>query len=366
MTDSNRGETSRREARILDSKESGSELASILCYPATLFGAIALLISLLGCFPIFWGELCSNLRAQLIIVLLACMIPPLFSTPKWRLLYVFLVPCFGINLWLVAGVLMPKENPAQSNALTELKFKVVEMEIDKKSTDLSKVLAVVKAEWPAIVCFTNVTESAIGKLKPALQKSNYKYSAVFPRNDGYGLAVFSLRPLEGSEIREIKRAKIPVLVTRVKFDFGPVRVIALKMPDTESGEGFERRTVALDSLSQLVSGSKTSTVVAGSFNMTPYRASFEQFVNDAGLKDTRRGSGVHPNCYLPRVEGMDFWINRFPMDHIFVSSRLATLSRRVGDSLGSSTRPVIAELYPASIDSTPQSSAPIKTDMISK
>ena len=327
-------------------------------------GILALFLTIIGLFPSWLGEACSNLRSQIIILLLIAMLPPLFATPRWLLLYVLLVPCLVTNIFFVVPVMFPQEKPKDSHSLSELRFKILELVVEDGEKSVEKTLSLVKEEKPEVVCIQRVTKRWLEQCQKPFADLGYKNSALFPRDDQYGMAIFSTRSLGGTAQRGIGNAKIPIVSTSVRFDFGPVRVISVRLPDSFAIGSFEERAVVLDAVAQMVSSSKERTIVVGNFNVTPYSVAFDSFLNKSGLTDSRAGAGVHPNCYLPEVEGFDFYLNRFSMDHIFFNERLATFTRRVASSgIGSTHRPIICELYPSSsVDGSGEATEPTDSE----
>lgn len=79
------------------------------------------------------------------------------------------------------------------------------------------------------------------------------------------------------------------------------------------------------------------TVVVSDFNLTPWSPYFQQFLSDAGLRDSARGRRVAPT-----------WFSRWlpfglPIDQVLVGAGISVIDRHVGADVGSDHLPVIAD-----------------------
>ena len=103
-------------------------------------------------------------------------------------------------------------------------------------------------------------------------------------------------------------------------------------------EYLRARNRQLDDLARFVSSQEShAKIVMMDMNATPWSYVFKDFLENSGLRDSRRGFGVQPTwpTWMPLL-----WI---PIDHVFVSEGIKIVSRKIGPSLGSDHYPVTVD-----------------------
>ncbi|MDD3019997.1 MAG: endonuclease/exonuclease/phosphatase family protein [Alphaproteobacteria bacterium] len=94
-------------------------------------------------------------------------------------------------------------------------------------------------------------------------EANYPYFITHPRNDNFGMAIYSKFPFEGHfELQGFYDLPIGVA------DFGDFSVLAVHSPPPVSGEYSEELSSYISSLLKLARSSKVPVVMAGDFNTT--------------------------------------------------------------------------------------------------
>lgn len=345
-------------------QEQGSDIAFFVCFPAFVFACFACLASIAGLIPLGGAvgqifEVLASLRAQLMIVLLLCMLPAPFS-PPWRKK---LLAVAGGSLLLNALFVLPVYLPASTKAEgknTYLAFKVMQMRLDSKKQDVKRVLDAIANENPEIVCIENVTSEWMVKFNE--QETEHRYRALFPREDEYGICIYSRVPLKGSKRKSLTSNKIPIVLTSIHYDYGWFNLVAVRLPDPVDGSGLDKRNAQAEALANVVKGLPGRKIVIGNFNMTPYSMTFGKMKGIAELQDTRQGLGIQPNWHWPSDADLDVYFLRFPVDHILVNSQVGTSSRRIGQDFGATHRPIVAELFPADADRVDYKEPPLAKD----
>lgn len=345
-------------------QEQGSDAAFFVCFPAFVFACVAALASIAGLIPLGGAigqifEVLASLRAQLIIVLLLCMLPAPFSPPWRKKLLAVAGSAFLLNALFVLPVYLPAGTKAEGKN-TYLAFKVMQMRLDGKKPDVQKVLDAIAKENPEIVCIENVTSDWMVKFNE--QEKEHVYRALFPREDGYGICIYSRVPLKGSKRKSLGPDKIPIVLTSIHYDYGWFNLVGVRLPDPVDGPGLDKRNAQAEALANVVKGLPGRKIVVGNFNMTPYSMTFGKMKGIAELQDTRQGIGIQPNWHWPSDADLDVYFLRFPVDHILVNSQVGTSTRRVGADFGATHRPIIVELFPADADKVDYKEPPLAKD----
>lgn len=345
-------------------QEQGSDVAFFVCFPAFVFACVAGLASIAGLIPLGGSagqmfEVLASLRTQLMIVLLLCMLPAPFS-PPWR---TKLLAVSGVSLLLNALFVLPVFLPASTKAEgtnTYLAFKVMQMRLDGKKSDVKKVLDAIAKENPEIICIENVTSEWMVKFNE--QETEHRYRALFPREDEYGICIYSRVPLKGSKRKSLGANKIPIVLTSIHYDYGWFNLVAARLPDPVDGAGLDKRNAQAEALANVVKGLPGRKIVVGNFNMTPYSMTFGKMKGIADLQDTRQGIGIQPNWHWPSDAELDVYFLRFPVDHILINNQVGTKSRKIGADFGATHRPIVAELFPANADKVEYKEPPLAPD----
>jgi endonuclease/exonuclease/phosphatase (EEP) superfamily protein YafD len=164
----------------------------------------------------------------------------------------------------------------------------------------------------------------------------YPYSALEPRSDPGGQAVFSRVPLADVMVTESEHW--PTISARV--DFAGTRLALVDVHAIGPPQGMRRHDATVDALVTLARGLPAPRVLAGDFNASPYNRTLSR-IADLGLDSVheRRGRGLAvtwPNGahLLPPIR----------LDHVFVDDALVVLDVRELEGAGSDHKPVVTDL----------------------
>lgn len=324
-------------------KDAGSDVAFFICFPSILIAVVIAITTGLGFLPnSLIGEFCASLRAQFVIILLLCILPPLFTR---RFVVPMVVGCLLVavcNLAFVAPCMVPKTLTKDQEQLSFVNFRLLQLSIEDSQTKIESVIETVNKSKADVVCVTGCPQSSLLKLNE-LMPPQYLHRAFFIRDDGYAQACYSTDELKGTKQRKVGPEKLPVICTSIHFDYGWFRLIMVKLPEPTNEESLTIRNEQLTAVAEVVKSLDGRKIVLGNFNMTPYSMAFGSFLKDTELSDTR--IGVQPNWNLGPIDFLG--LLHLPVDHIFVNKSVAVLHRYVMPTEGLTHQPLLAELYPA-------------------
>jgi endonuclease/exonuclease/phosphatase (EEP) superfamily protein YafD len=94
----------------------------------------------------------------------------------------------------------------------------------------------------------------------------------------------------------------------------------------------------LRAIGEHLRGLPGTKLLVGDLNATPWSAPFRALLRGTGMRDARRGRGVHPTW--PAGDAL----LRIPIDHVLVSPDVRVDAVRVGAPIGSDHLPLTVDL----------------------
>jgi endonuclease/exonuclease/phosphatase (EEP) superfamily protein YafD len=301
------------------------------CGFLTAAGVVASVVTLLGFLGRFsWFlDLFSHFRVQYMLGLLVLGVL-LFIGRRRRTAAAFLVlacvnlvPVFPLYFGATSR---PEETMPSLRAML--------LNVNTRLGDADRVRAVVSAANPDILVLEEISSRWLSDL--AWLASSYPHSLTQPREDNFGIGLFSKLPLAEAEVVYIGDAEVPSILATVSTAQTNLRVIATH-PLPPVGRDYSRsRNEQLDRLPDFVR-SHLPILLLGDLNVTPWNYHFRRLLARTGLRDSAKGYGVQPTWpnYNPLL--------RIPIDHCLHSVDIAVIDRKVGESVSSDHYPVIVD-----------------------
>lgn len=301
-------------------------------------------------------EMCASMRCQVVIILLISAMPFLF-TRSLRLVSLLLVILAGANVALVSPMLLPAKQKADAKDF--LSFQILQTNLENKKA-YEEIVKQVQDLGPDIFCVENLDEDSSRRLNEQLPF--YHRGGEFPDAKGTGIGIFCNHPMSDMQVKKVGPDKLPMVMAKVKFEFGNCNVIALSAPAPSDAASFKKRNAYLDAVGKEVSQLQGPVVVTGLFNVAPYGAAFANLIKTYNLTDGRIGNGFNPNLHFGPT---DIVINRFPVDHFLVSQNIEVQKYSVKpNSLGGSHAPILGRFQIDEASATSSESAPSLTPVL--
>lgn len=236
--------------------------------------------------------------------------------------------------------------PASIEALAKDKLlKVIVYNRKYTLTEHQAMVDFIKAENPDIFFILEANKTHSDALRTEF-KTNYPYQVLMPKENAFGMVAASKTPFT-FKWKTPSNPKIQVLdnfilVTRIHpKGSAPINFFALHAPPPMSPKLFAQRNADLEYIPQMMNAKlkspETNVIVLGDWNITPYSPFFSQLLRDTGLKNqttTRYFPPSWPAGFYPPFQ--------IPIDYILHKGKIRLVEKRLGPSLGSDHRPVIA------------------------
>ncbi len=158
-----------------------------------------------------------------------------------------------------------------------------------------------------------------------------------PRDDGFGIAVYTRHPILDHEIWQLDDNGIPTVCLRLAIDGTPCTLIATHPLPPVGANYAHARNAHLRALAARLHAIVGPVVVAGDLNTTPYAPCYRDLIANSILRNaaSRRW---HPPTW--RAHGP----LALPLDHLLVSPTIAVVDHRVLSSCGSDHCAVLVDL----------------------
>ena len=312
---------------------------------AYLLGGLGVIGTLLPFLPYddYWIRGFDYPRQQLIFILGIAAVLWLVTNEDWdRYDYVIA----GV---LIAATLYQSYRIAPYTKVWSVQSKTAKREV-KGETSLSilvsnvlqtndkydRVINQVLEKQPDIV-LTLESNKAWGDALHAALDNDYPHHVDVPLENLYGMHLFSKKELIDPEIKYRIKDDIPSIDAKVRLGNGEVIDLYCLHPmppsPTESyastGRDAELALVGLE-----VKEKERNAIVFGDMNDVAWSHSSRLFQRLSGLLDPRRGRGLYATFHA------DYWLARWPLDHVFHSTDLALVGLERLGHMGSDHFPV--------------------------
>ena len=278
----------------------------------------------------FWFfDLFSHFRLQQIGFLVLSL--PFLA--GWKKVKLFVASLLMI---LIAGQPLLAYWPGSANipkgSSGKTPVRVLYANVNVANSDFDAIVSVLLKNRPDVLVISEISAPLYAALKPYL--SQYPERQVVPRDDCFGLAVFSRLPALSMDVRFLGEARLPSIRCVIRQGSQEFVLWATHPVPPMGQQAWAWRNGQVKALMEEIGSDPRPYVVAGDMNMTPWCYGFGMF-KTAGLKDSAEGRGMVPTWpfYVPPFL-------RIPLDHILLSADIPVLDRKVLSLPGSDHRPV--------------------------
>jgi endonuclease/exonuclease/phosphatase (EEP) superfamily protein YafD len=305
----------------------------------TAAGTLAGFATVVGFAGQWWWvfDLASHFRVQYALALsLGSLVMLAWRQPRWAAVFAgfalinaaLLAPRFLISAETIAGT----DGPA---------FRALLANVHASNRDYERIHQVIAEANPDVIVLLEVTPWLIGQLADLADR--YPHRIAEPREDNFGIALFSRLPLRNAAVITLGPAGLPSLQAEVEADGRWFTLLGTHPPPPIGATMTEDRNAQLDDLARLARQTRQPLLALGDLNLSPWSPYFAQLLTDSGLRDSAAGRGLQPSWpagWLP------LWI---PIDHGLYSDGIQIRHRAIGPDLGSDHYPVIVDFQVADL-----------------
>jgi endonuclease/exonuclease/phosphatase (EEP) superfamily protein YafD len=299
-------------------------------------GILACLATLAGFAGRFWWgfELATHFRVQYALAIGGFALI-LLALRQWR--WAMLFGAFALlDLAFVIPAFREDDPATPATVESQPTLRALLANVNAENRDSERLRRLIATSDPDIILLLEATPWLLDRLRDLGER--YPHRAAEPRDDLFGIALFSRHPFARSQIvRFGDAASPPAIVATIAAGEHPFDLIGVHPWPPVSAELAEGRNEQLRMLASRVRQSQAPLLVLGDLNLSPWSPWFARLLADSGLRDSRRGRGIQPSW---PVGWWPLWI---PIDHALFSEDIDIRHREIGPAIGSDHYPVIVD-----------------------
>jgi endonuclease/exonuclease/phosphatase (EEP) superfamily protein YafD len=271
-------------------------------------------------------ELFSHFRLQYLVAALLLLI--VFAVRRRALFSLLLVIAVAIN---TSYVLPWYTGDAPATGSTALK--ILYANVLSSNRDHDRLLALIEREGPDIIVLQEVSGHWLAALR--VLDADYPFSRSAPREDNFGIAIWSRLPLSAAMQIDSPPLGFPSILAVTEVDGAEVTLVTSHPMIPVGGDNFAARNQQLKSIEETVAAVETPVILIGDLNASIWDRYYRRLEDATGLNNARRGNGILPTwpTFMP--------LAMIPIDHVLVSSQIGVADIRTGSRIGSDHLPLI-------------------------
>ena len=279
----------------------------------------------------FWiAELLTHFRVQLMQLSLPFILIALWKRKNRTASLLLLIALVNYYPVLSLYVNAPTTTSAPSH-------RALLINLNHTNSEKAAALEKIQTIEADIIILLEVTSDWTDTLQSLLQ--THPHTLQHPREDPFGIAVYSRLPISRSNIHNHAPLNIPTLQFDLHLDQKTITCFATHPPPPISSTFAHARNQQLQTLAKHIQNARHPTLLFGDLNTTPFSPYFQQLLQDAALKDSTQGFGFQPtwNASNPLFS--------LPIDHALHHPNIQINQRQVGNDIGSDHRPLVIDFY---------------------
>lgn len=304
----------------------------LLVIPALLLALVSV-ASFFGKW-LWWLDVLANFRAQYVVGLMVFALSLMLTRFRRTGLMVLVVAI--VNLIPVLPLYVGSPGVSEPGAPS---VRVMSFNLLSDNERFAEVIDYVETIDPDLV----LLHEASRPWEVAVEAADLGYEVIRPR--GENLIFGTLVLLRGHEIEAVSYGFAESQPRAVELSFRPIgwtqrlEVLSTHPLAPTERERADLRDAQLEFAAEWAASREGPRFVVGDFNATPWSWPFRNLVDEAGLRNSQIGFGLHPS--FPATSNV---LLRVPIDHLVHSEDLVVLDRRLGPAMGSDHFPLVVDI----------------------
>lgn len=215
-------------------------------------------------------------------------------------------------------------------------FTALTLNVLQDNREYVRTAALIRRLDPDVVLLMETDQAWADAMAPVL--AEYTGRIDRPLDNTYGIMFASKLPMRNASIQDLAQKDTPSVFATLTAGGHDFRMIALHPRPPVPRHDTEERDAEIVMAAKQAQNLAMPVLAIGDFNDVAWSDTTRLFKDIGGFLDPRVGRGT----YATFPAGM-VWLG-WPLDHLFTTEEFLFSEMRVGDSVGSDHRPVIARL----------------------
>lgn len=252
---------------------------------------------------------------QVILLISAFMFWDYFTPLRWILISVMML-VLAYQLWLIRPYTPFYHRRKPKNKFHKDQLKLVTANVLQTNTRYDDFINLIRNSDPDIFVTMESDEhwdEALSKAFPA-----YKHTVKATLDNFYGMHIYSKLAFKASRIDYLIQKDVPSMHCELLFAKQEFNLIIIHPapPSPTENETSKERDAELMIIGRKCRESEEATLVCGDLNDVVWSKTSRLFKKMTGYFDPRIGRGLYPSFHA------NYWLLRFPLDHLFYSKDL--------------------------------------------
>jgi len=310
-----------------------------------ILSAVVIVSTFLPLVPTHAGivRMCDFPRPQILTAALIALIGTVaaFEWQSWIFgaLVLLLSSAFAVQASRILPYLplMRKETRAATPGLKETEITLLIANVKQDNRHSAKLVDLIETRDPDIVFIVEADVWWEEQLRPITAR--YPHVTSLPQNNGYGLVFMTRLAVESCEVRRLVQPEIPSVKAKLRLPSGERFWFYGVHPEPPGPiQDAEDRDAELLIVAREMRDDGHASIVGGDLNDVAWSRTTSKFQRLAKALDPRRGRGFYATFHA------DYWIARWPIDHLFHTKEFSTATLEVLPHIGSDHFPVFVRL----------------------
>ncbi len=222
----------------------------------------------------------------------------------------------------------------------EKKLSLIVCNVYMYNSKYMKVVKLIEDKQPDFLLLLEPNKFWTESIDPFM--SDYRYKVLHPKEDTYGIALFSKKELDNVELRFLTDKEVPSIRANVKMSDGrwfDLYCVHPKPPFPSEHDSSLQRDVELIKIGKEIKKNKRPTILVGDLNDVAWSRTTRLFQKISGALDPRIGRGFFSTYHA------DVIFFRWPLDHVFHSKEFRLHKLKTLHHVGSDHFPIYTELF---------------------
>jgi endonuclease/exonuclease/phosphatase (EEP) superfamily protein YafD len=211
-------------------------------------------------------------------------------------------------------------------------FNLLQANVLRTNRDANRLLRLIRKENPDVIALCEVTPAFAKKLEAL--NFDYPHQHIEPRNDSFGMGLWSKLPLIDPETLYLSRTDVVAIKADIDTPKAIIRFLSLHPHNPL--KNTLARDAELDAAATWIQKQSTPfQIVAGDFNATLFCRIFRRFIQSTKMMHARQGRNITGSwpCFLPAGP----W--RIAIDHVLVGEAIKITDHQLLHQIGSDHLP---------------------------